>query len=73
MLQSLHNGIVDETLLFTSDKSLFHLSGSQNAQNTHRWDTKNTINEVPLHDQKASVWCAVSAQRIIAYIFFMAQ
>jgi hypothetical protein len=70
MLQSLRSGIVDETLLFTSDKALFHLSGPENAQNTRHWDTKNTIHEVPLHDQIASVWCALSAQRIIGYIFF---
>jgi hypothetical protein len=70
MLQSLHNGIVDERLLFMSDKGLFHLSGSENAQNTHHWNNKNTIREVQHHDQKASVWCAVSAQRIIGYICF---
>lgn len=71
MLQSLHRGIVGETLIFMSDKALFHLSGSENAHNTHHWGAKNTINEVQLHDQKASVWCAVSAQRIIGYIFFL--
>jgi hypothetical protein len=55
-----------------SDKALFHPNGSVNAQNTHstwHWNTKNTMQEVPLHDQKASVWCAVSAQRIIGYIY----
>jgi hypothetical protein len=50
----------------------FYLSGFVNAQNTHHWDTENphTVQEVPLHDQKVGVWCAVSGQRITEPILF---
>jgi hypothetical protein len=48
-----------------SDEAWFHLSG--------HWDTENphAVHEVPLHDEKVGVWCAVSGRRIIGPIFFL--
>jgi hypothetical protein len=41
-LQCVHDGIVDQTLLFTSDEAWFHLSGHWNTENPH------AVHEVPL-------------------------
>jgi hypothetical protein len=70
-LQCVHDGSVDATLLFVSDDAWFHLSGFVNAQNSRHWDTENphAVNEVPLHDQKVGVWCAVRGRRIIGPVF----
>jgi hypothetical protein len=67
-LQCVHDGILDPTLLFMSDEAWFHLRGFMNIGH---WDTENlhAVNEVPLHDQKFGVWCAVSGRRIIGPIF----
>lgn len=72
MLRSVHDGNVDPSLLFMSDEAWFHLSGYVNSQNTRYWDTENPnlVHEVPLHDAKVGVWCAVSGRRIIGPIFF---
>jgi hypothetical protein len=71
-LQYVHEGIVDPMLLFMSDEVGFHLSGFVNAQSTRQWDTENphAEHEIPLHDQKVGVWCAVSGRKIIGPIFF---
>jgi hypothetical protein len=36
------------------------------------WSTENphAVHEVPLHDLKVGVWCAISARRIIGPVFF---
>jgi hypothetical protein len=46
--------------------------GYVNLQNNRYWPTNepNIIHEVPLHDSKTGVWCAISRRGIIGPIFF---
>ena len=55
-----------------SDKAWFHLSGYLNSQNSRYWSAHNPrqIFEVPQHDRKIGVWCAITSHRIIGPIFF---
>jgi predicted transcriptional regulator len=71
-LKKIVEGELDQTLYFMSDESWFHLSGHVNSQDTRYWSAENphNLHQVPLHDQKIGVWCAVSASRIIGPIFF---
>lgn len=57
MLQSVHDGIIDPSLLIKMDEVYFHLSGYVNSQNSRYWDTDNphVEHETPLHDQKVGV------------------
>lgn len=66
MLQSVLEGSVNPMLLFMTDKTWFHVHAFVNAQDTHHWNTVNphAVYEVPFHNQKVGVWCAVSAWRI---------
>jgi hypothetical protein len=43
-----------------------------NTQNNRYWSTENPhlLPEIPFHDVKVCVWRALSAQRIIGFIFF---
>jgi hypothetical protein len=71
-LQAVHDGVLDPKLTFFTDEAWFHLSGYINAQNNGYWSSikpKQTF-EVPLHDQKIGVWCAITASRIVGPIFF---
>ena len=72
VLQNIVDGIVDPQLIIFSDEAWFHLRGHVCSQNNRYWSTENPriIHEVPLHDAKIGVWCAVSAKRIIGPIFF---
>jgi len=65
-------GQIDPNLLFFSDEAWFHLSGYINSQNNRYWSTDNPhqVHEIPLHDQKIGVWCAISRTKIIGPIFF---
>jgi len=65
-------GQIDPNLLFFSDEAWFHLSGYINSQNNRYWSTENPhqLHEIPLHDQKVGVWCAISRTRIVGPIFF---
>ena len=65
-------GHIDPNLLFFSDEAWFHLTGYINSQNNRYWSTDNPhqLHEVPLHDQKVGVWCAISRTRLIGPIFF---
>jgi hypothetical protein len=62
--------ILDVT--FFTDEAWFHLSGYVNSQNNRLWSNENPheFHQVPLHDQKVGVWCAISRMRIIGPIFF---
>jgi hypothetical protein len=71
-LQAVHDGVLDPKLTFFTDEAWFHLSGYINAQNNRYWSSINLKQtfEVPLHDQKISVWCAITDSRIVGPIFF---
>jgi hypothetical protein len=71
-LQAVHDCVLDPKLTFFIDDALFHLSGYINAQNNGYWSSINPrqMFEVPLHDQKIGVWCAITASRIVGPIFF---
>lgn len=58
--------------LFTSDEAHFHMCGYVNKQNSRYWSQENPkeIHQTPLHSQKVTVWCAVSAQGIVGPYFF---
>jgi hypothetical protein len=70
-LQAVHDGVLDPKLTFFTDEAWFHLSGYINAQNIRYWSNINPRQtfEVPLHDQKIGVWCAITASRIVGPIF----
>ena len=48
------------------------MNGTVNKQNCRIYDTENPqeIQEVPLHDEKVTVWCGVSAKAVIGPFFF---
>lgn len=58
--------------LLMSDEAHFHLSGYVNKQNFRYWATENPqqLHELPLHSDKVTVWCAVSAFGIFGPFFF---
>ncbi|PSN43843.1 hypothetical protein C0J52_11885 [Blattella germanica] len=64
--------IVDPHLIIFSNEARFHLRGHVASQNNRYWSTENPhlIHDVPLHDEKNGVLCAVTAKRIIGPIFF---
>lgn len=72
VLHNIVDGIVDPQLIIFSDEAWFHLNGHVASQNNRYWSTENPhlIHEIPLHDAKVGVWCAITAQRIIGPIFF---
>ena len=47
-------------------------NGTVNKQNCRIYATENPqeIQEVPLHDEKVTVWCGVSAKTVIGPFFF---
>jgi hypothetical protein len=71
-LQEVHGGVLDPKLTFFTDEAWFHLSGYINAQNNRYWSSINPKQtfEVPFHDQKIGVWCAITASQIVGPIFF---
>jgi hypothetical protein len=71
-LQAVHDAVLDPKLRFFTDEAWFHLSVYINDQNNRYWSSihpRQTF-EVPLHDQKIGVWCAITASRIVGPIFF---
>jgi hypothetical protein len=62
-LQAVHDGVLDPKVTFFTDEACFHLSGYINAQNNRYWSSINLRQtfEVPLHNQKIGVWCAITA------------
>jgi hypothetical protein len=63
--------MVDPDFVFYTDETWLHLSGYVNGQNNRYRSAENphSIHEVPLHDVKIGVWCAISAHRIIGSVF----
>lgn len=55
-----------------SDEAHFHLSGFVNKQNSRFWGTANpqSLHQKSLHTTRVTVWCAISANRIIGTYFF---
>jgi hypothetical protein len=70
--ENVHDGLVDPQLLLIPDEAYVQLSGYVNSQNTRIWSDENThpVIQIPLHDMKIGVWCAVSARRIIGPVFY---
>jgi len=58
--------------IWMSDGAHFHVSGSVNKQNFCYWSQANprALHEKPLHSQKVTVWCTMSALGIIEPCFF---
>jgi pimeloyl-CoA synthetase len=56
-------GVLDSELTFFSDEAWFHLTGYISTQNSGYWSSTNLKQtlELPLHDQKIGVWCAITA------------
>ena len=52
-----------------SDEAYFYLTESINKQNNRMWCESRPTNwiEIPLHDEKIHVWCAISANRILGH------
>jgi hypothetical protein len=71
-LQAVHDGVLDPKLTFFTDEAWFHQSGYNDAQNNRYRSSINPRQtfEVPLHDQKIGVWCAITASRTVGPIFF---
>jgi hypothetical protein len=54
----------------SGSEGLHHLSEYMKSQNNRYWSAGSPMlnHEVPLHDEKVHVWCAMSASRIIGSI-----
>lgn len=70
--QPVHDGSLDPGLTFFTDEAWFTLRGRVNSQNNRYWSQENPhdFHELPLHDSKIGVWCAVSENRILGPIFY---
>ena len=58
--------------IWMNDEAHFHVSGFVNKQNFRYWSQANPreLHEKPLHSQKVTVLCAMSASGIIGPYFF---
>jgi len=58
--------------IWVSDEAHFHVSGFVNKQNFRYWSQANpqALHKKPLHSQKVTVWCVMSALGIIGPYFF---
>ena len=61
-----------KSIFIFSDEAYFSLTLPLNKQNNRTWADSNPYNgiELPLHDEKVLVWCAISAERIFGPYFF---
>ena len=68
-----HLNIVDR--IWFSDESHFYLNAVLNKQNCRFWgkEKPNFYHENPLHDEKVTVWAALSSSGIIGSLFFEAE
>ena len=58
--------------IWVTDEAHFHVSGFVNKRNFRYWSQAKprALHEKPLHSQKVTVWCAISASGIIGPYFF---
>lgn len=72
VLGKVNDGSMDPKLIFFTDEAWFYLHGHVSTQNNRCWSAEkpDIVHEMPLHDLKIGVWCAVNAYRIIGPIFF---
>jgi len=58
--------------LIMSDEAHFHLNGYVNKQNFRYWAAENPdmLHQKPLHSEKVTVWCGVSAFGVLGAYFF---
>jgi hypothetical protein len=56
-------------LAFFTDEAWFHQSGYVNTQNNRYWSSINPRHpfEVPLHNHKIGVWCAITATQTVLF------
>jgi hypothetical protein len=59
--------------VFLSDDAWFSLGGEVNSQNSGYRSAENPglIHELPVHDEKTRVWCAMNARRGILTVSFL--
>ena len=71
MIEKLENRAIDIGQIWFSDEAHFHLNGYVNKQNYRFWATENPFLAIsrPLHPQRVTVWCAMTAEGIIGPIF----
>jgi hypothetical protein len=66
-----HEDILDPKVTLFTDETWFRLSGYVNAKTEYIVTLLMDIDfEVPLHDQKISVCCAITAARILGTVHF---
>jgi hypothetical protein len=70
--ESVFKRLIDPELTFYTDKAWFTLCAYINSQNNRHWSTENpdALHEVPLHDLKLGIWCAISVQKVTGPMFF---
>jgi hypothetical protein len=69
-LEAVHDGILDPELTFFTDEAWSHLSGYISTQNRYLSSINlRQTSEVPIHDWRNGVWCAVTATRIVGPMF----
>jgi hypothetical protein len=71
--QSVKDGKFDPQLVFLfSDDAWFSTPGEVNSQNNRYSSEENPglIHELPFHDEKRALWCAMEVSRIIGSIFY---
>ena len=58
--------------IWFSDEAHFHLDGGVNTQNCRIWaaERPDVVLQRPLHSQKVTAWCAISAKGIIGPFWF---
>lgn len=72
MLQKIGSKTIDVKKIWFSDECHFYLHGYVNKQNHRVWGSENPhfTMERPLHPEYLTVWCAISATKIIGPYFF---